>query len=453
MAMSTELQTITGVLDALGCTWHEASENDRIDAVQPALVCMPGSVEQAAAALAACNERGLATVPRGSGTKLGLGNPLQACDVIIDMSRLNRVIDFMPDNLTVTVEAGMTLAELQTTLAAQNQLLPLDPPYADSATIGGIVAANSSGGLRLLYGAMRDLIVGSQVALPDGRLARAGGRVVKNVAGYDLNKLWTGSLGTLALFTEFTFKLAPQTEADGTLLSVFENVQKVAPAISGFVRSVYGPAALDLFDRTSFERLAAQIHDDELAGLAAGLPQHGTVLAVRGRGLQAVVNRQMNGMGELAAEAGATNNIVLPDQAAVRFWQTAADYPALAPDRLIVKIATVLTALNETYAVIADRLQTHKLSAFTHGHAGSGIVYVQLESPDDPAAAAEFVREMRRYVAKSRGSAVIERAPLALRQQIDVWGDPGNSLPAMRALKSKFDPKAILNRGRYVGGI
>ena len=448
MSTNTALSEITAAWDALGCAWREAEVEDAVEGVQPKLVCEPEHVEQAAAALAACNERKLAVLPRGSGTKLGLGNPPRAGDVIFETRKLNRVLDYMPDNLTITVEAGITLAAVQQVLDAERQLLPVDPPYAYQATIGGIVATNSSGPSRLLYGAMRDLIVGSQVALPDGRLARSGGRVVKNVAGYDLNKLWTGSLGTLSLFTEFTFKLVPVPETEGTLLASFDGSEAIAGQISAIVRSIYGPAALDILDDR-----AAQIMAKQLGKPALAPPGSGTVLAARGRGLRPVVERQMRGLGEMAGKAGATGIAVLDAESSARFWSTLAGYRSLVPETVVLKLAMTLTQLEPAFALIRRLLEENELSASLVAHAGSGIIYLHIEPPASDDRVVAVVRRLRESFGSTNSSAVIERAPFSLKQQIDVWGEPGGGLRMMQALKSQFDPNNIMNPGRYVAGI
>src|SRR5262249_45858493 len=160
----------------------------------------------------------LAVCPRGSGTKRGLGSPPRRCDLIVSTERLDQVVEYAPANLTVVAQAGVTLASLQQTLAPANQHLPLDPPFASAATLGGIVATNASGPRRLGYGTARDLVIGTRVATTGGLLTRSGGRVVKNVAGYDLNKLYIGSLGTLGLIVEIGFKIAPRPALQTTVV-------------------------------------------------------------------------------------------------------------------------------------------------------------------------------------------------------------------------------------------
>src|SRR5260221_2032726 len=197
-------------LSLLGSEYvRAAGAADAIAGVQPKLVIEPGTGRELAEILRLSNEAGLAVIPRGGGTKLGWGNPPARADLILSTARLNEIIEHAWADLTVTVEAGCTIQRLQETLAEHGQRLALDPLWPERATIGGVLSANDSGALRLRFGALRDLIIGVTIALPDGTLASSGGKVVKNVAGYDLPKLVTGALGTLGVITRAVFRLHP----------------------------------------------------------------------------------------------------------------------------------------------------------------------------------------------------------------------------------------------------
>src|SRR5919202_2765316 len=193
----------------------------QIDGFSPAETVSPATAEEVAAALKAADDAGQAVAPVGGGTQLDLGMPPRRLDRIIETTGLDRVVEYEPADLTVTVEAGLRFADLQKTLSEQGQMLAFDPPAAPEATIGGLVATNASGPLRFAHGSARDLVIGTRVANPDGALTRAGGRVVKNVAGYDLNKLYVGGLGTLGVIVELSFKLAPIPPASATVVGSF----------------------------------------------------------------------------------------------------------------------------------------------------------------------------------------------------------------------------------------
>src|SRR2546429_3694531 len=186
-----------------------ATAADAVAGAQPKLVIEPGTASEIAEILRLSNEAGLAVIPRGSGTKLGWGNAPTHADVILSVARLTEIIEHAWADLTVTVEAGCTIQRLQETLAEHGQRLALDALWPEKATVGGVLSTNDSGALRLRFGALRDLIIGATIALPDGTLASSGGKVVKNVAGYDLPKLVTGALGTLGVITRAVFRLHP----------------------------------------------------------------------------------------------------------------------------------------------------------------------------------------------------------------------------------------------------
>ena len=222
-------------------------ENARaIDGLTPRFEAQPTTPEELAEALSRANDEGLAVAPCGGGTQLDLGNVPKRLDLLLATTGLNRVVEYEPADLTVTVEAGMRFSDLQALLAEQGQFLALDPAAEPEATIGGLIATNASGPLRFAYGTARDLVIGTRVANPDGTLTRAGGRVVKNVAGYDLNKLYVGSLGTLAVIVELSFKLAPIPPSLATVVGQFESSASARDAIGAILRSPLSPLAIEL---------------------------------------------------------------------------------------------------------------------------------------------------------------------------------------------------------------
>src|SRR5436190_17022210 len=213
---------------------HAATAADAVAGVQPKLVIEPGAERELAEILRLSNEAGLAVIPRGNGTKLGWGNPPTSADLILSTTRLNEIIEHAWADLTVTVEAGCTIQRLQETLAQHGQRLALDPLWPEKATIGGVLSANDSGALRLRFGGLRDLIIGTTIALADGTLARSGGKVVKNVAGYDLSKLVTGAFGTLGVITSATFRLHPTPQIARTLSAALPDVDAAQKLVLAF---------------------------------------------------------------------------------------------------------------------------------------------------------------------------------------------------------------------------
>ena len=227
-----------GLEDALSAAdveWRALAPDDDaflVDGVRPGYVCTPASVDELSAAVRAASQAGATVIPWGGGTRMSLGFPPRAADLVVQTERLSEIVEYEPADLTVTVQAGMRLADLQARLRAEGQMLALDPAAADRATIGGLIAANASGPLRLLYGTARDLVIGTRVVNADGVISKAGGRVVKNVAGYDLNKLYVGSLGTVGVIVELSFKLHPLPQAQGMLLASFASAEDAAAAIA-----------------------------------------------------------------------------------------------------------------------------------------------------------------------------------------------------------------------------
>src|SRR5215213_2423964 len=237
-----DLQKIVGEDHA-----REATPEDAIDGVQPSFVAAPGSVEETSELLKFAADEGLAISPRGGGTKVSLGNPPRELDLVLSTARMDDVIEHVPGDQVVRVQAGIKLQDLQERLAGSDQMLGIDPPETRSgATVGGVVAANSSGPRRHRYGTIRDLIIGITVVLSDGTVAKAGGKVVKNVAGYDLSKLFTGSLGTLGIIATANFRLHPKPEAAWTVVVELASTEEAGEAARAITRSQIVASALEL---------------------------------------------------------------------------------------------------------------------------------------------------------------------------------------------------------------
>ncbi len=387
-----------------------------IDLVSPRERVTPPTAQEVAAVLREADAAGRAVAAVGGGTQLELGNPPSRLDVAIDTTGLNRVVEYEPADLTVTVEAGMRLSELQRILGEQGQFLALDPPLEDAATIGGAIATNASGPLRFAFGTARDLVIGIRVANSDGTITHAGGRVVKNVAGYDLNKLYVGSLGTLAITVELSFKLAPIPPSLATVGGEFSDLAKVRALVGDVLRSPLSPLAIDL------------VGSHEVVFRVGGYPQ--------------AVERQVRDLSALIGNHGG--------------GRVDADWDALQRDRLEARRRDVVlkaTAPISASATLVEILEANlrELSPNVWAHAGNGVAYAACNAPAD----ASVLEQTRQAVlALGNNSAlVIERCPTVLKRGIDVWGDPGPTLALMRAIKSKLDPNNTLNPGRYVGGI
>ena len=372
--------------------------------------------------------------PRGGGTKLDWGTAPRAIDLAISTARFNRILEYAPDDMTVTVGAGVTIAELQSALSAHRQRLALDPLWPERATAGGVVAANDSGALRLRYGGIRDLILGITVVLPDGTIATSGGKVVKNVAGYDLPKLMSGALGTLGIITRAVFRLHPLPHSSQTLTFALSDCESANRFLLAIADSTVVPTGLQM--RTGADGTAKV--DIRIDGIAAGIAaQTETVLKLAG----SVIPPQPEGD---------------PWQARELLWNGQPSRRRLRkPLACIVKLSMLPAQLSSTAAFVRTALG--EAAEWTLLLYSTGLAWLRIDVANraaaDCAPIAEFLTSLRGFLAPTGGSAVLLKAPPALRQKVDVWGDAGSALPLMKRLKEQFDPHAILNRGRFVGGI
>jgi glycolate oxidase FAD binding subunit len=405
-----ELQGITSTT--------EATASDAVCGRVPRLIAEPSTAEQVAAVLRWANENSVAVAARGNGTKTGWGAPPRAVDVVVSMRKMNRVIEHAWGDMTATVEPGCTVADLQRTLAEHGQRLAVEPMFAGRATIGGIVASNDNGPSRVRFGSLRDLIIGVTLALPDGTLARSGGKVVKNVAGYDLPKLATGSLGTLGIITQAIFRLHPLPQTERTLSFQFETIAAANQAALGLLDSVLTFTGLQM--RSSGPSLCT--------------------LDVRFEGIENAVEDQ-------AQRAGRMIGNLLPLEREP--WQSSTALWGGAPSsicRFSVLPTEVASFLGRAHS-LAEPLAIRTRAVVQ----AVGVGLLRLDGSAD--ALLSILRELRQLAAIRHGSVVVLHASDELRSQLDPWGEVGTALGTMRRMKQQFDPKGILNPGRFVGGI
>jgi glycolate oxidase FAD binding subunit len=449
--MAVDLSTLASDLGSVCRTWRELDRNSdsplMVDGMLPSLWCEPANADELAAVVGLADERGASVIPRGGGTRMSLGGPPRSADLLLSMRGLRRIVEYEPADLTVTVEAGIGFADLQRRLGEESQFLALDPPNSRQATIGGIVASNASGPLRLHYGSARDLVIGTRVANADGVLSKAGGRVVKNVAGYDLNKLYTGSLGTLGVIVELSFKLHPLPKHQDSVVAIFRAPEAAAQVVRRLMRSPLGPVAIEVAN-----------------GQAAGLVQSGVTVPAGGcamfvlvSGFERAVARVTSEIASLCREHGHTDELQGEPRhgqlwAAIRELADASD-----PRRPVLKMAVPPALAIPAFSQLQASLDRAGLSGALVCHAGVGLVYARLDETGWDAEALEqlagVIVETRAFAMAQQGSLVVESAPTELKQRVDAWGEVGPSLRLMRALKEKLDPRGTLNPGRYVGGI
>ena len=412
-----------------------------IDDIAPQAVVLPASTHEIQEVLGYAAEGGLSVIPAGSGTKLGVGNPPEQVDLVLSTSRLDQVLEYEPADLTVTVEAGIRLATLQEGLAKHGQYLSLDPPYADRCTIGGMTATNASGPSRLRYGSTRDLVLGMRVVQSSGTVVKSGGKVVKNVAGYDLNKLYLGSFGTLGVIAEVSLKLQPLPELERTVLLTFTETGEAINVASEIAGSQLLPTFLNLFVN------GAPLTEAPEPCLLIGLDGH-----------PETVEWQIDAIKTMAQQnANIGVEVYEGQQQELRASMCAFPEDESASPIVICRANLRMTDVEGFVNTVLDVNESAAWRVRAMGLMGNGIVYVVFSDfPDGDVPVqhvADTVASLRDTTANVGGNLIVESAPTTLKGQIGVWGSVGRSFELMKAIKTRLDPIGLLNVGRFVGGI
>lgn len=407
-----------------------AGAADCIGRAQPWGVLEPHDAPAAAAMLKWADDEGLAVVPRGGGTALTCGTAPRRLDVILSTARLTDGLDHCAGDLTAVVPAGMTLGALNAALAREGQWLPLDPPDSARATIGGILATNASGPRRHSAGAPRDLVIGVQMALVDGRLAKAGGRVVKNVAGYDLGRLLCGSLGSLAVVTQVIFKLSPLPPASRTVVAACKDLRAAAELGLTLAGTPLTPTAIEI----------------------AGPPAR---LLVRFETTEAAAERQARAVCEFCHAQGITGEI-LTHATEQDVWQRHDDDIWTGTD-LVVRISVLPTDTTGAVDVLDRLAHAHGIAYRLSGRAALGVLVAGLTGTGPALSAA--ITGLRAWASGvGRAGSVVVLATKAVQMNgtdatVDPWGVVGDALPLMQAVKARFDPRDTLSPGRFPWGL
>lgn len=358
---------------------------------------LPQTADELAEVLANANAGSQTITLCGNSTKSAMGGPVAPSELTISTAKLNRVLQYEPRDLTISVEAGVTYRELSRILAEHRQMIPLDPPFSDRATIGGIVAANVSGPRRRLYGTARDMVIGMTFATMEGKLVRTGGMVVKNVAGLDMGKLMIGSFGTLAAIAVVNFRVHPMPEGTRTFVQRFDDIGSAIAARDAALKSVLQPAAIDLVKRAEGYELLIQA-----GGSRAVLDRYARELA----GAEVVE-------GEEEAELWAEIREFTP-----RFLER-------HKDGAVVRVSCGLSEVGRV-------METFPAGAVAR--AGSGVCY-------------GYFADWK----NAKGQGLMEFAPQSARESVALWPEPGSDFAMMKKIKEMFDPQGLLNRGRLYG--
>ncbi len=417
---------------------------------RPAIVVQPETIEQAVDVLTLAGRERLAVAPWGQGTQMHIGAVPRQYDLALSLAGLSRVVEYDVANLTVIAEAGVPLREVYRLSVPERQFLPLGFPGAQ-ASLGGLLVTNTSGVKRARYSALRDLILGVRVALPDGSLSHFGGRVMKNVAGYDMNKLFVGSLGVFGVVLETCYRLAALPEDDQLLAVVFPTLDQALAAAAAVQASPLQPSALLLM---SAEAAGT-------TGVPLSVQTDQIVLMLNVDGPHEAVERQIRDGQAYAQQHGGLDEALLTGQALLMLWEwqerwQAAPEPAGAA-RLHVRLGVLpscldmaVAALTTSQAFCPQGVQWY--ADYVHGQVFAHLPLHAVAADEVGLAVQTWLTQLRRQARDWQGYGEVTYAPPVIRRQLDMWGEsPGAAL--LRLYKQQFDPQAILNPGRYVAGL
>lgn len=425
------------------------SEAFTVQGKRPDRAAAPRTPEEISHLLQSAQREHWAVVPFGSGSRQDLGNPPERFDLALATTRLDRIPEYEPQDLVVRVESGCRLARLQELLAADRLCLPVDPPAYRQTTLGGMVAANASGPDRYGHGTLRDYLLGVGVIQADGTQTRFGSRVVKNVTGYDMCKLYAGSFGTLGVFSDFYFKLKPLPPMEKTVVGLFRKLPTVRSALSKLLRSPLIPTAVEFLDGNASRRLGRKL---DWSGRIAGY-----ALAVKFGDLEAAVNWQVKELKETWGSCLDGDMLVSDAQAQARLWDCLREDHFCMAEPSLENVTLKVNILPNQLVQWIEEMEKHmsgiEAPFFLRAHAGSGVIRIYCHL--DPATAqagklAGLIERWRSLLNAVRGSVVVERGPASLKNRVDAWGYRYKDLKLMKRIKNRLDPREILNPGRFV---
>lgn len=430
--------------DARGCAAFA------VQGVIPSLVVTPGSIEELSQMMACAHAEKAAVVPWGGGTRQSQGYPPERLDLLVRTSRLDRVIQYEPDDLTISVEAGMTLATLNELLAGHGQMLPLDVPLPHRSTLGGILATAADGPRRLGYGTLRDLFIGTRVVGAGGQISQAGGMVVKNVSGYDMMKLYHGSFGTLGLIAVANFKLLPRPRAAATVWCVFAEQPAAFALVDTLQSSQLTPVAVEYVGwslPTGHKQASPAFIGARFLKASDGSHR----LAVCAEGLPAAVERIKRDVSKLAEQAGAQSIRVVDGTAHTRLWENIADLPQtadLSPGEMVLRLSCLPADLASALHDVATLADQYGLTWLGVARAMSGIAYVRLRagSANDHTG----LLHCHQGICAIWPHTTVLAADEMMRPALAVWGHKPAGYALMQRIRHQFDPDAMLNPGRFV---
>ncbi len=415
-----------------------------VDGVAPIDVVAPVNESELSRIVADANADRIGIIPWGGGSRISLGNtPARRC-LVVDMTRLNRVIAHNSADLTASFQAGAAFGMVSETLAQQGQLLAIDPPLPERATIGGALATAASGPLSWHFGHPRDTVIGMKVVQPDGNITKSGGQVVKNVSGYDMSRLHIGGLGSLGIILEASFKLTPIPMYEKTIIAAFDKVETAMEASMQIFNSHVMPLAMTAFGPA----VSARINLDTY--------HPGFHVAIRLGGRPRTLARQVDEIASICQQAGAS---ALRDSEGptLTLWRPLRDF-GWSPETSPALNMRVSALPSQTAAILRqiDQLSDSNLEPATLAHPGFGAVEAGWFGPDDPDphSLIDIINRVRQCASRLGGVSAVQQCPPAVKRNIDVWGeDDPPGIEIMRRMKQQYDPNGIMNPGRFVGRI
>ncbi len=432
MSLSELPDELEGIVGSKHILSPEDTDAYVIDGLKPRMVVFPANVEQLSDVMAACNQAGAVVVPWGGGTRQSAGYLSMAPDVVIVMRRLNSVLKYEPDDLTIGIGAGATLAELQTLLAQHGQMFPIDAPQPEQTTLGGMVATAADGPRRLGYGILRDLLLGLTIVEADGTVVRVGGQVVKNVSGYDLVKLFLGSYGTLGIIASVNLKTLPAPLSEASLLVTFPQQQNALDMLKELEESPLIPTAAEYLNQGALQRIGH-------VGACA--------LAIRAEGMEVACQRHIRDLQAMAVPHNLVEARELTGDDHTALWREISNLSASDGghlDEALLRIVTLPSELGKALVQLEKRAIARGLICICNARALNGVMYLRLRG-----AANDIGMFQHEILRDWQHSHVLAWQP-AWKSDIALWGEPPLTIGLMRAIKQAFDPANKLNPGRYI---
>jgi len=456
---ASRVADIVGTANIIGAADELAAYE--IDGMLPSAVARPGTAEEVAELVKYAAAEKLAVIPVGARTKLGIGMPPARYDLAVDMTRMDRVISYDPGDLTLSVEPGIPLARLAATLAEHKQFLPLAVPFFERATVGGTLASGVESPLRHAYGTAREFVLGMEFVSGEGALTKSGGRVVKNVSGYDLHKLMLGAVGSLGVITRVNLKTFPRPTPAHGFFAAFETLEKALELRQRIMSSKLSPLTLDLLSPGTAELFSSAtaakiVHD---AG-TEDLPAHGRWTISSGFcGNANVVTRYERDLRQMATECGAIRvDMIGEEQIAGQFGRKrefVSIASALSPGAIVMKLSVRASQLREAHTEARNIVAQAPIDYATLTN-GAGVVHFAMlprRAKEAEQACRQTTEQIMKAIASLGGTATIIRCPLELKRETNVWGAPREDFALMQRVKRAFDPHTIFAPGRFVGGL